>query len=135
MITAEKTEFSVTPANSSTVVDRPRARNRASPYTTLTAPSDPAKLASGTAGMPASESGTPRMITSIAPNEAPADTPSVKRGGQRIAEQGLQHDPRGGQRGTHQRARQRPRQPGDEEDLRIDVVGERDGGVETPHAG
>ena len=40
----------------------------------LTAPSEPAKVARGTAGIPARLSGTPRMITSMAPSEAPAET-------------------------------------------------------------
>ncbi len=50
---------------------------RASAYTIATAPSAPAKLASGTALTPATASGVPKVIASIAPSAAPADTPSV----------------------------------------------------------
>ena len=42
------------------------------------APREPAKLARGTAADPRTVSGTPSVITSIAPSDAPADTPSVK---------------------------------------------------------
>ena len=45
---------------------------------------------------------------------------------QRIAQQRLEHDAGRRQRGADQRRRQHARQPRDEEDLRVDVVGERD---------
>ena len=76
-ISAEKNEFSVTPASSSTLVDRPRCRARARPYTIATAPSEPAKLAIGTAENPAMPDDSSNVSASIAPSAAPADTPSV----------------------------------------------------------
>ena len=46
-ISAEKNAVIVTPASSSTIVDRPRRLAVASAYTIASAPTDPAKLASG----------------------------------------------------------------------------------------
>ena len=43
----------------------------------VSAPSEPAKLASGTALTPSSEKSASKVIASIAPSDAPAETPSV----------------------------------------------------------
>ena len=77
-ISADSSEFSVTPASSSTVVEKPRWRAAASRYTTITAPTAPRKLASGTVAHAAAASAPPKVSTSIAPSAAPAEMPSVK---------------------------------------------------------
>ena len=56
--------------------------------------------------------------------------PECKWCGQRIAQQRLQHDARGSKRRPDQRAGEHARQPGDEEDLRVDVVRPRHRGIE-----
>ena len=53
-----------------------------------------------------------------------------ERRGERVAQQALEDDARRGERGADEGAGQRPRQPRDEEDLRVDVVGERDREIE-----
>ena len=47
------------------------------PYTIVSAPTEPAKLASGTAEIPSSARSALKVIASIAPSDAPADTPNV----------------------------------------------------------
>src|SRR3954468_2055336 len=76
-ITADSSACSVTPASSSTIVELPRALAVDSANTMISAPIEPAKLASGTPEAPATETSRFRMMASIAPSEAPAETPSV----------------------------------------------------------
>ena len=90
----------------------------------------PAKAAAGTAEMPAMPSVQSNVIASIAPSAAPAETPSVNGVASGIAQQPLKDDAGRGERGADERARQRARQPRDEEDLRVDVVGKRHRPVE-----
>src|SRR5438093_11689773 len=54
-MTADSSACSVTPPSSSTIVDVPRRLAADTPYTITSAPSDPTKLANGTAEMPSSE--------------------------------------------------------------------------------
>ena len=77
MINAEKNEFSVTPASSSTVVDIARFCIVASRYMMAAAIPAPARLASGTAGIAPALMVAPKTMASIAPSDAPAETPSV----------------------------------------------------------
>ncbi len=95
-----------------------------------TAPSAPAKLATGTVETPAKASDTGNVIDSIAPSAAPGRHAQRERRGERVAEQRLEDDARRGERRAHEGGRQRSRQPGDEEDLRVGVVRERDAAVE-----
>ena len=76
-ITADSSACSVTPPSSSTIVDVPRRLAADSPYTISRAPSDPTKVANGTAEMPSSETSRSNVIAIIAPSDAPAETPSV----------------------------------------------------------
>ena len=55
-----------------------------------------------------------------------------ERRGQRVAQQRLEHHAGDGQRRADQRAREHARQPRDEEDLRVDVVLERNRPIERP---
>ena len=65
------------------------------------------------------------MIASIAPSDAPAETPSVNGVASGLRSIAWKTTPADGERGADQRAGQHARQPRDEEDLRVDVVGER----------
>ena len=67
----------MTPASSNTMVERPRPRAADRPYTIASAPSDPAKLASGTAEIDSSVKSARNVIAIMAPRAAPAETPSV----------------------------------------------------------
>ena len=58
-----------------------------------------------------------------------------ERRGERVAQQALEHDAGGSEGRADQRAGERSRQPGDEEDLRVGIVGERDRPVEARAAG
>jgi hypothetical protein len=78
MMIAERNELSVTPASSSTDVDIACPCLVASQYTTAVAAAAPARLAMGTVESGPSVSAPPRTITSMAPRDAPADTPRVK---------------------------------------------------------
>ena len=95
-----------------------------------TAISEPAKLATGAAGMPSHDSDQPKVIASIAPSAAPAETPSVNGVASGLRSSPWKIDARARQHRADQRPGQRPRQPRDEEDLRVGVVGEGDGPVE-----
>src|SRR5688572_5735634 len=77
MISAEKNELSVTPASSSTDVDIARRYGVASQYTMADARAAPARLASGTGENGPTAAAAPKMIASMAPSDAPAETPSV----------------------------------------------------------
>ncbi len=78
MMIADRNELSVTPARRSTDVEIACPCLVASQYTTPVAAAAPARLAAGTVENGPSVSTPPKMIMSIAPSDAPADTPSVK---------------------------------------------------------
>ena len=65
------------PARRSTVLDVPCRRAVDSTYTMASAPSDPAKLDSGTTEMPRSVKSMWNVMASMVPSVAPAETPSV----------------------------------------------------------
>ena len=77
MMTADRNELSVTPASRSTDVEIAWPCLVASQYTTAVAAAAPTRLAAGTVDNGPNASVPPKMITSMAPSEAPADTPSV----------------------------------------------------------
>ena len=77
MISAEKNAVMVTPARSSTVVESPRRRAVASAYTMPSAPSPPARLASGIDDSPPNVKSRWNVMAATAPNAAPLETPSV----------------------------------------------------------
>ena len=95
-----------------------------------TASSEPAKLATGTAEMPTPPSDQLNVIASIAPSAAPAETPSVNGVASGLRSSPWNTTPAAASSAPTQRAGERARQPRDEEDLRVDVVGERDRRVE-----
>ena len=66
------------------------------------------------------------------PQRRAGGNPERERRGQRVAQQPLKDDARRREGGADQRARERARQPGDEEDLRVHVVGERLREIERP---
>ena len=107
-------------------MDAPRRRAADRPYTIASAPSDPAKLASGTAGMPANEKSALNVIAQHrAERGAGRHAERVGRR-ERVAQQRLEHDAGEREALPDERGREHARQPGDEEDLRVDVVRERD---------
>ena len=120
-ISAEKNEFSVTPASSSTLVENPRCRAAASRYTIATAARAPAKLAAGTAAQLAAARAPPTVRTSIAPSAAPADMPSVKGVASGLRNSAWNTTPDDAKRAADQRRGEHARQARDEEDLRVDV--------------
>ena len=95
-----------------------------------TAPSEPTKLATGIAGRPTAPSVQPNVMASIAPSAAPAETPSVNGVASGLRSSPWKTTPADASAGADQRAGERARQARDEEDLRVDVVGERHGRVE-----
>ena len=89
------------------------------------APSEPAKLASGSAETPSSvKSSVKRDREHGAERGARRDAERVGRG-ERVAKQRLEDDARQRQAAADERGRQHARQARDEEDLRVNVVGER----------
>ena len=84
-----------------------------------------ARRAGSPSATPPTAQPAPNVMAIIAPSDgAGRDAERVRRG-QRVAEQSLEHDAGGGERAADERGRQRARQPRDEEDLRVHVVGER----------
>src|SRR5262245_58550037 len=77
MMIAESREFNVRPASRSTDVDIACPWRVASQYTTAVAAAAPAKLAAETVENGPIVKVPPNTITTIAPSDAPADTPSV----------------------------------------------------------
>ena len=95
----------------------------------------PARLASGTG-----ENGPARHRRAEDDGEHRAERRAGRdaereRRRQRVAQQRLKDDAGGGQRGADERAGKDARHPRDEEDLRVDVVAERDGPIEDARAG
>ena len=80
--------------------------------------------------MPRNASDRLNVIASIAPSAAPVDTPSVKGVASGFRSSPWNTTPAEAKSAPTQRARERARQPRDEEDLRVHVVGERDREVE-----
>ena len=74
----------------------------------------------------------PNVIASIAPSAAPAETPSVNGVASGLRSSPWNTTPADASVAADQRAGQRARQPRDEEDLRVDVVGEGHRRVERP---
>ena len=72
----------------------------------------------------------PKVMASIAPERRARRDAQRERRGQRVPQHRLEDDARGGERRADERAGQHARQPRDEEDLRVDVVGERDRAIE-----
>ena len=131
-ISAEKNEFSVTPASSRTLVERPlmpRARQAIHDR-------HGAERA-GEAGdrhrrEPRDAGGEIERQREHRAERGACRDSERKRRGERISQQRLQDDPGRGQRRSDQRAREHARQTRDEEDLRVGVVGERNRRVEDP---
>ena len=95
-----------------------------------TATSEPAKPATGTAEIPSDGERQLNVIASIAPSAAPAETPSVTGVASGLRSSAWNTTPAEASSAPTQAPGEHARQPGDEEDLRVDVVGERDRAVE-----
>ena len=134
-MSAEKNAFIVTPASSSTLVERPRwraARQRVDD-------ADGGERADEACGSGGGDAG---------PRERPAERDRQHRTERRagrhaqrerrrqwIAEQPLKDDACGREQRSDERARQGAWQPRDEEDLRVDVIGRTECCDRTPAAG
>ena len=89
-----------------------------------TAASEPTKLAAVTADTPDIDTCRRNDIASIAPSAAPAETPSVNGVASGLRSSAWKTTPAAASDGADEDRGHDARQPRDEEDLRVDVVGE-----------